>query len=95
MSLHCLVKADAASVTRLTRLVDEDDAILLIGAAVTCARVAHALLEELLASGAALHALEEDLALYGVEPDDARVSVVDYAAWVDLATRHDRQLEWR
>jgi sulfur relay protein TusB/DsrH len=95
VSLHCLGKADEAAATRLAALVGEGDAVLLVGAAVPCARRGHALLEGLAASGAALHALEEDLLLYGVQPVDERVAIVDYAGWVDLATRHERQLQWR
>ena len=95
MSLHCLIRADAAGARRLAGLIGDGDAVLLMGSAVTCARRGHAIIAELGAGDAALYALEEDLALYGVQPVDERVTVADYAAWVDLATRHDNQLLWR
>ena len=95
MNLFCLGEADEGRVRRLVPLVGEGDTILLVGSAVGCARRGHTQLDALAASGASLHALAEDLALYGVQCLDERISAVDYSGWVKLAMQHERQLLWR
>jgi sulfur transfer complex TusBCD TusB component (DsrH family) len=47
------------------------------------------------ASGVLLHALEDDLALHGIDAPDERIRCVDFSDWVALASECTQQMSWR
>lgn len=95
MTLHCLYAlpgSDAAG--RCLAALAPGDALLLLSAATRLACPAHPELSRWLDSGAALHALDEDLGAHGIDAAAAGVTVIDYAGWVALSLRLQRQQNW-
>ena len=89
MTLHCVYARSAILAGDLARNLAADDAVLLLGAAVTLARESPGLPE-----GIAVHALAEDLAAHGIGAPAPGVSAVDYDGWVALTETHATQQVW-
>jgi len=96
MILHCLsCDAYAPAVDDMLAWATTGDTVLLLGHACNMARPGHPRLAELVASGVRLHALDDDLALHGIDTPDERVRSVDFSDWVTLASDCGQQMNWR
>ena len=92
----CLSAAPrSAAALRLRALLQPDEPVLLLGAAVVLAASAHPQLPDWLASGARFYALEEDLQAYGVLEAHEAITPVSYADWVRLTETYATQTLWR
>jgi len=96
MTLHCLYASpESTAAQRCHAALAPGDALLLLGAAVRLADPGHPALAHWRAGhGAALYALQEDLAAHGVGTPTPVVTAVDYAGWVRLSEELPRQQVW-
>lgn len=96
-TLHLLSRSPFGddSFASCLRLLGADDGLLLTGDAVHALQLGTAprALLEALPAGQPLFALDEDLAARGLATP-ARVTVVDYAGFVDLSLRFARVNSW-
>ncbi|EAQ97924.2 sulfurtransferase complex subunit TusB [Congregibacter litoralis] len=94
--LHCLSSAPRSQAgQRLLAMLEPQDDVLLLGKAVVLAGITHPDIQEWVASGAQLHALEEDLRAYGARELHPSIVSTDYAGWVRLSENHQTQVLWR
>jgi tRNA 2-thiouridine synthesizing protein B len=94
--LHIVNKSPEGStaLADCLRFCRSGDAVMLIEDGVYAA-LAGEWLEQLLATGAQVHALTPDLAARGVaERCDGRVAVLDYAGFVQLCCDHNPIQSW-
>ena len=77
-------------------LLADGDALLLTGDAVYALQPESSALQTLqqLSVGIAIHALQEDLLARGLNKYPARVSAIDYPAFVELCTHYSRVNSW-
>lgn len=95
MNLHCLYRMpDSPTALRLLEELSPGDIVLLLGEAVVLARESNPALAEWVATGARLHALDDDIAAYGIGASAPEVSPVSYADWVALSEQCNTQRAW-
>ncbi|WP_439100468.1 sulfurtransferase complex subunit TusB [Congregibacter sp.] len=95
-TLHCLsCTPRSPAAQRLLARLEPQDPVLLLGKAVILAGESHPEIQEWVATGALLYALEADLQAYGVSALHPSVVSADYAHWVKLSENHRTQTLWR
>ncbi|WOJ95818.1 DsrH/TusB family sulfur metabolism protein [Congregibacter brevis] len=95
-SLHCIASAPLSPAgQRLLAQLEKDDPLLLTGKAVALAAASHPSITDWVATGAVIHALEEDLLAHGITDLHPSVITTDYVGWVSLTENYRTQVLWR
>ena len=96
MLLHTLNSTPLSAATRdCCNLLGSDDAVILFGDGVYCAIAGSNSSATLSASGAAIYALAADVQAAGITARLAdHVTIIDYAEFVAISVRYQRQMAW-
>jgi sulfur relay protein TusB/DsrH len=95
MTLHCLYRTpDSPTALRLLQQLLPGDVVVLLAESVVLARESNPALAEWVATGARLHALDDDLLAHGVSKPAPEVSSVSYLDWLSLSEQCTTQIAW-
>ena len=95
MVLHTLSATPASVAFRdCLAVLNENDAVLLLGDGTYAALPDNPYLKKLLGKGAELYLLDDDARAAGVNQCDSSITAIDMDGFVDLTERFTRQMNW-